>query len=72
MSEVRGELVLRDPDADALADALSPDDTDGIETRSDGDRLVISFRYDDVPRAINALDDALSCLGTAREVTECI
>lgn len=72
MSDVRGEIELRDPDPDALADALSPDDTDAITTRSDGDRLVITFRYDDVSRAVNALDDALSCLSTAREVTECI
>jgi len=72
MPEVEGYVSMRDDEADALADALSPDDTENIHTEAKGDELKIEFEYDDVSTAINSLDDALSCLGTAKEVQECI
>ncbi|MBS1262939.1 MAG: hypothetical protein MAG715_00104 [Methanonatronarchaeales archaeon] len=72
MTRVRGALTVDEGDASALQSALSPDDTGHIETRVEGNLLVIEFDYDAIPTALTSLDDVLSCLGAAMEVDEWI
>lgn len=59
-------------DAEVYAAALSPDDSRGIETSVEDGELVVRFSYDGLGTALSSLDDALSCLGVAEEVSGCV
>lgn len=72
MTGIEGYIELEDEDPTPLEAALSPDDTDHIHTSVDDKTLRIEFTYSDVSTALNSLDDALSCLSTAKEITKCV
>lgn len=72
MTKVSGRISVSDGDARTLARAIGPDDTESMATRVEDGVLRVEFEYDDIARAINSLDDILSCLGTAKEVEECV
>jgi hypothetical protein len=65
--KIEGSISTKHPHASCVAEALSPDNLPGMETRAEGDRVVTTILATKLRSVIASVDDYLMNLAIAED-----
>ncbi|MDD1675309.1 MAG: hypothetical protein LUQ17_01320 [Methanomicrobiales archaeon] len=71
MTHISGVLTTRHTDPSCVAGSVQPDNTQSMDTRAEGDRVITRFETESIRTMIASVDDYLMNLGIAEEMCRC-